>query len=254
MNNSQLNVTQISTQSFGQLSTGEQASLFIFTNHQGAQLKVTNFGGIIVSITMPDKTQRMADIVLGYDNVADYEADSYYLGAVIGRYAGRIDQGHFSLDGKDYQLNLNAPDSQLHGGKNALNKQLWQAEILQKEQGPVLSLSYTSPDGEEGFPGEVSIKVNYQFTEQNELIIEYFAYTNKTTIVNLTQHSYFNLAGHNSGDIHQHLVAINADYFLPMNERAYPTGEIKVVKNTAHDFCSLRCLADEIDSDDEQIF
>ncbi len=253
MNNSQLNVTQISTQSFGQLSTGEQASLFIFTNHQGAQLKVTNFGGIIVSITMPDKTQRMADIVLGYDNVADYEADSYYLGAVIGRYAGRIDQGHFSLDGKDYQLNLNAPDSQLHGGKNALNKQLWQAEILQQEQGPVLSLSYTSPDGEEGFPGEVSIKVNYQFTEQNELIIEYFAYTNKTTIVNLTQHSYFNLAGHNSGDIHQHLVAINADYFLPMNERAYPTGEIKVVKNTAHDFCSLRCLADEIDSDDEQI-
>jgi len=238
---------------FGQLSTGEQARLFTLTNQQGMQVKITNYGGIIVSIFAFDKTQRLSDIVLGYDNVADYEQDGYYLGAVIGRYAGRIFQGKVELNELSFQVDLNAPDSQLHGGKNALNKKLWQATSSESEHASMLSLRYTSPDGEEGFPGEVTFTVNYQLTDHNELIVEYFASTNKTTIVNLTQHSYFNLAGHNAGDVCEHHVAINADHFLPMTETAYPTGEIKSVIGTPHNFLTLKPLADDIDSDDQQI-
>lgn len=247
-------LVRIIEDSFGQLTSGESASLFTLTNVQGMQVKITNFGGIIVSILTHDKTQRLADIVLGYDRVSDYEADSYYLGAVIGRYAGRIDKGQFKLNGQLHQLELNAADSQLHGGKNALNKQLWKATTSQDNSSSTVTLTYTSADGQEGFPGEVKFTVTYQLTDQNELIVDYFAHTNKTTIVNLTQHSYFNLSGHDSGNIHQHKVAINADYFLPMSEKAYPTGEIKPVANTAHDFRQASCLALNIDnSEDEQI-
>lgn len=247
-------LVRISEQSFGQLSTGEQTSLYTLTNLNGMQIKITNYGGIIVSIFTHDKTNRLSDIVLGYDRVSDYESDTYYLGAIIGRYAGRIEKGQFSLDGESFQLSLNAPDSQLHGGKNALNKQLWQASIKESEKSATLILSYCSPDGEEGFPGDIDFTVKYQLTDENELIVEYFAVTNKTTIVNLTQHSYFNLAGHNAGNINQHKVCINADHYLPMTDKAYPTGEIKPVKNTSHDFTTLRCLADDIDNlNDKQI-
>jgi len=244
---------RIIEQHFGKLSSGESASLFTLTNKQGMQIKITNYGGIIVSIYAFDKTHRLTDIVLGYDNVSDYEQDTYYLGAIIGRYAGRIDKGQFTLDGELYQLELNAPDSQLHGGKKALNKQLWQANMSSTSDASCLSLSYISPDGEEGFPGEVTFKVDYQLNDHNELIVEYFAKTTKTTLINLTQHSYFNLAGHDSGTVHDHQVTLNADYFLPMNERAYPTGEIKSVKNTAHDFINPRTLASSIDDDDQQL-
>jgi aldose 1-epimerase len=247
-------LVRITKQSFGLLSSGEDTSLFTLTNKQGMQVKVTNYGCIIVSIFTHDKTHRMSDIVLGYDRASDYESDSYYLGAVIGRYAGRIDQGQFELNGKQVQLALNAPDSQLHGGSKALNKQLWQATTSQDKNSSSVKLTYTSPDGEEGFPGEVKFTVTYRLTDNNELVVEYFALTNKDTIINLTQHSYFNLSGHNSGDISQHKVNINADYFLPMSEKAYPTGQIKSVRNTAHDFTKTKCLADDIDNnEDEQI-
>ncbi|MDG1750242.1 MAG: galactose mutarotase [Thalassotalea sp.] len=245
-------LVRIIEQSFGQLSTGEQASLYTLTNQQGMQIKITNFGGIIVSILTYDKTQRLADVVLGYDRVSDYENDSYYLGAVIGRYAGRIDKGQFELNGKRVQLALNAPDSQLHGGKKALNKQLWQATVAEDKNSSSVTLTYTSPNGEEGFPGEVKFTVNYRLTDTNELVVEYFAQTNKDTIINLTQHSYFNLSGHNSGDIHQHKVSINADYFLPMSEQAYPTGQIKSVNDTAHDFTQLKCLAENINNNENE--
>jgi aldose 1-epimerase len=254
MTDQRSNMVRITEKSFGQLSSGDPASLFTLINQQGTQVNITNYGGIIVSIFTHDKTHRLSDIVLGYDRVSDYESDSYYLGAVIGRYAGRIDKGQFDLNGESYQLALNAPDSQLHGGKKALNKQLWQASTTRDEKSATLILSYHSPDGEEGFPGDVHFTVKYQLTHKNELVVEYFATTNKMTLVNLTQHSYFNLAGHNSGNIHQHKVKINADHFLPMSERAYPTGEIKPVINTAHDFNVLRCLADDIDNtNDAQI-
>jgi aldose 1-epimerase len=247
-------LVRVIEQSFGQLSSGDKTSLYTLTNLQGMQVKITNFGGIIVSILTHDKTQRLADVVLGYDRVSDYEDDSYYLGAVIGRYAGRIDKGQFELNGTSYQLALNAQDSQLHGGKKALNKQLWQAASSQDKNSSTLTLTYISPDGEEGFPGEVKFTVKYQLTDDNELVVEYFAQTNKDTIINLTQHSYFNLSGHNSGDIHQHKVTINADNFLPMSVKAYPTGQIKSVTDTAHDFTKSTCLGDNIDNnEDEQI-
>ncbi|GLX77814.1 aldose 1-epimerase [Thalassotalea insulae] len=250
---SHLAFNRIIQQDFGQLTSGEFASLYTLTNANGMQVKITNYGAIIVSIFTPDKTQRLTDIVLGYDNVADYEADNYYLGAVIGRYAGRIHQGKISINGQQHQLTLNAPDSQLHGGKQGLNKQLWRAKTSENADTACLTLSYTSPDGEQGFPGTVNFTVNYHLNDNNELIVEYLAKTDQPTLVNLTQHSYFNLAGHNSGNVHSHQVAINADYFLPMNERAYPTGEIAQVDHTPHDFRQLKALAQDIDADNKQI-
>lgn len=247
-------ITRISEQPFGLLATGDAASLFTLTNRHGVQAKITNFGAIIVSLYTYDNTQRLSDIVLGYDCVADYEDDTYYLGAVIGRYAGRIDKGEIELEGEKIQLNLNAPDSQLHGGKKALNKKLWDAKPEQSDECATLTLTYTSLEGEEGYPGTVNFTVKYHLNDNNELITEYFADTNKTTIVNLTQHSYFNLSGHNSGNVLHHQVKINADYFLPMTERAYPSGEIKSVKNTNHDFTSYRTLESDIDNtNDKQI-
>lgn len=247
-------IVRVTEQPFGQLSTGDQASLFTLTNRHGMQVKITNYGGIIVSLYTYDKTQRLSDIVLGYDCATDYEKDTYYLGAVIGRYAGRIYKGQFELEGTKYQLDLNAPDSQLHGGKKALNKQLWAATTEQTESNSTVILTHVSKDGEEGFPGNVAFTVKYQLSDDNALTVEYFASTDKPTIVNLTQHSYFNLSGHNSGNVLHHQVKINADQFLPMTEKAYPSGEIKSVKNTNHDFTIYRTLENDIDNfDDEQI-
>jgi len=248
-----MNACNITQQSFGQLSSGENAQLFSLTNQQGTCLKITNYGGIISSIITKDKQGHFSDIVLGYENVAQYEQDTYYLGAIIGRYAGRIDQGKFTIADDEYQLSLNAPDSQLHGGKHALNKQLWQANSIQKNEKVSLELTHISLDGTEGFPGNVTFKVIYSLTAKNELLVEYFASTDKTTIVNLTQHSYFNLAGHNSGNILDHQVTINADYFLPMNERIYPTGELRKVHDTPHDFTHTKTIGDDIDGSDPQI-
>lgn len=247
---------RVTKSTFGELANGETAQLFTLTNKLGTRIKITNFGAIITSIFTEDKNGNFADIVLGYNNVKSYEQDPYYLGAIIGRYAGRIDQGKFSLGSNNYQVTLNAPDSQLHGGKKALNKQLWQAKNSQTDNSARVQLSYVSPDGEEGFPGKVTFKVIYQLNDDNEFSLEYSASTNKTTIVNLTQHSYFNLAGHDSGDVIGHQVYINADYFLPMCERVYPTGEQTPVIGTAHDFTNktdLRVLADEINGNDSQI-
>jgi aldose 1-epimerase len=249
-------INRLSTSDFGQLSGGESTQLFTLQNKIGTQVSITNFGGIITSINTLDNNEVLADIVLGYDNIQRYEQDPYYLGAIIGRYAGRIDQGRFSIAEEEFQLTLNAPDSQLHGGKKALNKQLWNARTFHNDSSASVELTYTSPDGEEGFPGNVAFKVIYTLDDNNQFTLEYFASTDKTTIVNLTQHSYFNLAGHNSGSILDHQVYINADYFLPMSERVYPTGEQKSVIGTAHDFTNktdLRVLGDEINGEDLQV-
>ncbi|MDP2560503.1 aldose epimerase family protein [Psychrobium sp. 1_MG-2023] len=244
---------RVTQRSFGQLSTGQATTLYTLTNRHGMQVSVTNYGAIVVSVFTPDRTGRMADVVLGYDCAADYEEDSYYLGAVVGRYAGRIENGVIEVEGQTHQLTLNAPDSQLHGGPNAFNKQLWQAKSNQNDCSSAVCFTLVSPDGDNGFPGDVTVKVLYTLTDDNELTVEYTGVTNKATLLNLTQHSYFNLAGHNSGNIHNHQVQINADSFLPMTERAYPTGQIKSVAGTVHDFTKLKTLAEDIDGDDEQI-
>jgi len=249
-NKSLLEITQ---SNFGQLKSGQQTKLYTLTNTLGTTIKISNYGGIIVSLLTADNTHNFADIVLGYDNVTGYENDPYYLGAIIGRYAGRIDQGLLTIENNTYQLELNAPDSQLHSGTNALNKQLWQVTTQQNEQSISLILEHTCADGNGGFPGDVTFCVKYTLNNSNSFDIEYFAKTNKTTIINLTQHSYFNLSGHDHSNILNHQTKINADYFLPMDKRAYPTGEIKAVGNTVHDFTQLRRIGDSIDSDDQQI-
>jgi aldose 1-epimerase len=249
-------IARIVTSTFGKLSSGETTQQFTLKNEKGTTVSITDFGGIITSINTQDNKGIFADIVLGYDNIQSYEHDPYYLGAIIGRYAGRIDQGTFSIDDETFQLALNAPDSQLHGGEKALNKQLWQANTFQTDTSASVELNYTSPDGDAGFPGTVTFKVIYTLDDDNQFTLEYFAHTDKATIVNLTQHSYFNLAGHDSGNILDHQVYINANHFLPMCERVYPTGEQKLVTDTAHDFTNatdLRTLGDEINGEDEQI-
>lgn len=238
---------------FGKLSSGEVAQLFTLKNSNGVIVEITNFGGIITSLNIPDKNNVNADIVLGYDNVIDYEKDPYYLGAIIGRFAGRIDQGKIAIEDRNYQLTLNNSDSQLHGGTNALNKQLWKAKTNITDAYVSLTLEYISPDGDNGFPGCITFKVIYSLNNANELSVEYFATTDKKTVINLTQHSYFNLAGHNSGTIYQHELALNADYFLPMDERIYPTGKVRSVVNSPQDFRNSVALQEHILSDDEQV-
>lgn len=247
---SSLDITQ---RNFGTLNNGDNVQLFTLSNANGTQVKITNYGGIIVALETLDKFGVSSDIVLGYHDIQSYENDPYYLGAIIGRYAGRIDQGRFAIDGKTYQLTLNNSDNQLHGGFKALNKQLWQATTENSAEKVSLILQHTSPHGDNGFPGNVDFKVKYSLNNSNELSIEYFASTDKTTVINLTQHSYFNLAGHQSGDIYQHQVQINADHFLPMNERIYPTGEIRKVEGSAQNFLHLTSLGENINADDEQV-
>ena len=247
------NNLKISQSEFGRLSNGENALLFTLSNGNDTQIKISNYGGIIVSLETLDKNNRSADIVLGYDTVQGYEQDPYYLGAIIGRFAGRIDQGSLTIDGESYQLSINNTDNQLHGGFKALNKQLWQADTESSNDKVSLILRHTSPDGDNGFPGNVEFKVIYSLNQQNELIVEYFASTDKSTPINLTQHSYFNLAGHNSGDIYQHQVQLNADYFLPMDKRIYPTGEIRKVTDSAQDFTQPKALGTDINGDNEQV-
>ncbi|TWX72598.1 aldose epimerase family protein [Colwellia sp. C1TZA3] len=252
-NKPNINRLSITQQDFGTLSNGQSAALFTLSNANGVRVKISNYGGIIVALETLDKNAVSSDIVLGYDDVESYESDPYYLGAIIGRYAGRIDQGLLSIDDKIYQLDINNNDNQLHGGHQALNKQLWQATSESLAEKVSLILQHTSLDGDNGFPGNVEFKVKYSLNCSNELSVEYFANTDKTTVINLTQHSYFNLAGHQSGDIYQHQIQINATHFLPMNETIYPTGEIRAVLNSAHDFSQLTALAKNINSDDEQV-
>lgn len=249
-NTDYLNIKQ---DDFGQLRNGDKVQLFTLANAQGTEVKITNYGGIIVALNTLDKHGTSADIVLGYDDIAAYEADPYYLGAIIGRYAGRIDQGLLSIYGKSYQLSINNNDNQLHGGFQALNKQLWQATTQSTADNVTLTLQHSSPDGDNGFPGNVDFTVKYSLNNDNEFTIEYFATTDKTTAINLTQHSYFNLAGHNAGDIYQQQVQINADHFLPMSKRIYPTGEVRNVNKTKHDFRQLTALGLHINSNDEQV-
>ncbi|GHE99476.1 aldose epimerase family protein [Thalassotalea profundi] len=244
---------KIHQKSFGHLSNGENAQLFILKNSHGTEVSITNFGAIITGLSIADANGNFDDIVLGYENVTDYENDTYYLGAIIGRYAGRIKNGEIIVNNHKYQLTLNAGNSQLHGGNKGLNKQLWRAHYNTNDTSVTLVLAYTSPDGEEGFPGTVDFKVHYTLTEENELIVEYFASADQTTIINLTQHSYFNLAGHDNGNIEDHYLTMNAQYYLPMNNEAYPTGEIKAVQGGIHDFRQSKRIGKDISSKDPQI-
>jgi len=247
----------ISKKKFGKLEDGRTADLYTLKNENGMKVEITNYGGVIVRLFVPDRDGKLEDIVLGYDKLEQYFDDPNYFGALIGRYGNRIADGKFEIEDNSYQLDINEEPAGhpccLHGGKEGFNSQLWTTKeaVLDGEKG--LKLTYLSQDKESGFPGNLKVAVYYTLSEDNKLRVEYRAETDQSTVVNLTQHSYFNLKGHGEGNIEDHLLYINADYFTPVNEGMIPTGEIKAVEDTPFDFTVIGELGKEIDVDTEQL-
>ena len=238
---------------FGKTADGRSVDIYTLTNSSGAEAKIITYGGSVVSVRVPDKNGKFDDVVLGFDSIADYEKHTSYFGALIGRYANRIAKGKFVLDGKQYILAVNNGENHLHGGRVGFNREVWAARASADNTGAVLELNYVSPDGQEGYPGELRVKVVYTLTEQNELKIVYSATTDKGTIVNLTNHAYFNLAGAGSGDILDHQMVINADRFTPTDDGSIPTGELRNVKGTPFDFTEPTAIGSRIGQDYEQL-
>jgi aldose 1-epimerase len=225
---------EISRKSFGQTADGKEVYLFTLRNAKGAEALISNYGGLVTSLKMPDRSGHISDVVLGYDNLADYIKETPYFGALIGRYGNRIARGKFTLDGKDYHLATNNYPNALHGGVKGFDKVVWEPAVLTTPQGASLKLTYLSKDGEEGYPGNLSVTVVYTLTDENALKVEYTATTDQDTVANLTQHSYFNLAG--KGTILDHVVMIPADKFTPVDSTLIPTGELRPVEGTPFDF------------------
>lgn len=242
---------QISSQPFGETKDGTPVILFTLRNSQGAEARISNYGGIVVSLKVPDRNGRLGDVVLGYDNLESYIKDSPYFGALIGRYGNRIANGKFTLDGVTYTLATNNGPNALHGGLKGFDKVAWQPLILATTGGPALELRYVSKEGEEGYPGTLIVKAVYTLTDDNALKLEYTATTDKDTVVNLTQHSYFNLAG--QGDILGHEVMIPASHFTPVDGTLIPTGELRPVDGTPFDFRQPTAIGARINQEDDQL-
>jgi aldose 1-epimerase len=241
----------ISRQAWGHAGDGTPVDLFTLRNSKGAEARICNYGGIVVSLKVPDKSGKIGDVVLGYDKLWDYVKESPYFGCLVGRYGNRIAKGKFTLNGKDYLLATNNAPNHLHGGNRGFDKVVWHPTIMATADGPALELSYVSRDGEEGYPGNLSVKAIYTLTDENGLKLEYTATTDKDTVVNLTQHSYFNLAG--KGDILGHVVMIPADRFTPVDHTLIPTGELKPVDGTPFDFRKPTAIGKRIFENDEQL-
>jgi aldose 1-epimerase len=232
---------------FNQIIDGQSVSLFSLKNKNGFECQITNFGARIVSFFVPMKEKKI-DVVLGYESIIDYQQDDFYLGAIAGRYANRIAKGKFSLDGKEYSLFVNNGANALHGGKQGFDKVVWKARpFLNDLQEESIELSYLSKDGEEGYPGNLQVKVIYTLTQENEIKIDYEAMTDAKTILNLTNHVYFNLNGAGEETIMSHDLVLNADYFTPTDAGAIPTGEIRSVVNTPMDFRTSHKIGERID-------
>lgn len=232
---------------------GKDIYVYTLVNENGMKVEVTNYGGIILSINTKDKDGKFDDVVLGYENFDDYKTTSTYFGALVGRYANRIAKGQLEVDGVKYELVQNNGNNHLHGGNKGFNNVIWDSEILNDSEGEYLKLSYLSVDGEENYPGNLNVTDIYRLNNDNELSIEYFAKTDKETVVNLTNHSYFNLSGHASGDILNHKVKIYGENITVNNEESVPTGEIRNIKGTPMDFTDFRVVGKDIDSDYDQI-
>ena len=238
---------------FGTLENGQKVYIYELKNSKNMSVQITNFGAVIMSIIVPDKNGNMADVVLGHDQLEKYLNNGDYLGAIVGRHANRIEDASFELNGVLYQLLKNDGKNNLHGGKIGLHNMLWEAQITDSCDESSLSLKVTMPDGLENFPGNLDVTVKYTLTEDNQLVIDYYAVSDKDTVVNLTNHAYFNLAGHNSGDTLGHKVMINADKFTVNNNECIPTGEIRDVKGTVMDFTQMSFFEPGLKSGDEQI-
>ncbi|MGE5110381.1 MAG: aldose epimerase family protein [Acidobacteriaceae bacterium] len=234
---------------FGKVD-GQAISIYTLKNSHGMEVAITNYGATVVSIKVPDKSNKIADVALGYDNVNGYVNDKSYFGATIGRYANRIAKGQFTLDGKAYHIPANDGPNVLHGGPVGFNKRIWTAREL---PGNAVEMSYLSKDGEEGFPGDLNVTVTFILTEKNELRFDYHATTDKDTVVNLTNHSYFNLAGQGNGDILGTELTLHASKFTPVDSTLIPTGELRAVKGTPFDFTTPHKIGERINEQNEQL-
>jgi len=244
---------QITREPFGNLPGGEAVDLYTLVNTRGAQARIINYGGILVSLRIPDDTGVLSEVVLGYSDLAGYLANTPYFGALVGRYANRIGDARFVLDNVEYRLAANDGAHHLHGGVRGFDKALWRAAASLGAAGPVLELRYVSPDGEEGYPGSLDIAVAYTLTEENALRIDYRAQTDRATVVNLSHHSYFNLRDAGASPILDHRLQINADRHTPIDAGLIPTGAIAAVHNTPLDFKRPRRIGAQIEHDHEQL-
>jgi aldose 1-epimerase len=242
----------IEQRSFGQAG-GKPISLYTLRNKAGMEVTVTTFGGAVTSLNVPDRNKTFADVVLGFDQVAPYEATTSYFGALIGRYGNRIGKGRFQLDGHVYQIQVNENGNALHGGVVGFNKRIWDAKDVSTPDAASLELHYLSPDGEMGFPGNLDVTVRYTVEPKNGLKIEYTATTDKPTVLNLTNHSYFNLAGAGSGSILKQRLTIRAAHFTPIDNGLIPTGVEQSVEGTPFDFRHGNVIGSRIDQKNDQL-
>ncbi|RKY08029.1 MAG: galactose-1-epimerase [Planctomycetota bacterium] len=226
----------VSKGSFGRMKDGQAVDFYVLKNANGAMAKIINYGAIVTELCMPDKNGEMADVVCGFETLAEYEAGHPHFGAIVGRYGNRIAKGKFTLEGKEYTLATNNGENHLHGGDVGFDKKVWAAEAVETGNSVGVKLTYVSVDGEEGYPGTLTSTVVYELTNNNELKIDYKATTDKATVVNLTHHGYFNLGGHDSGDILDHVMMIAADRYTPVDDGLIPTGELAPVAETVMDF------------------
>jgi aldose 1-epimerase len=248
----QSSVTKITTSARFEGKPIEMATL---KNSRGVEIQAINYGAIITSLKVPDRTGKLGDVVLGFDQPAGYWADPPppYFGAIVGRYGNRIAKAQFGIDGRTFKLAANNGPNNLHGGNRGFDKVLWQMATKNAAAGSSIVFTRTSPDGEEGFPGNLAVTVTYTLTEKNELIVDYRATTDKATPVNLTQHSYFNLAGEGSGDILGHELTVNADRYTPVDDTLIPTGELAPVQGTPFDFRQPTAIGARINADNAQL-
>ena len=237
---------------FGKLKNGENIYKYLLANGS-CEIEVISYGGIITSIKVPDKNNNLIDVVLGFETLDPYLKDHPYFGAIVGRYANRIDNGKFTINNMDYNLPINNNGTSLHGGIKGFDKVNWDVVSYDSEKNRYIKLNYLSRDMEEGYPGNLNIYVTYTLTDDNELRVKYEAETDKTTVLNLTQHTYFNLSGESSGDILDHKLELDADSFLPVNEKIIPTGEIKNVEGTPFDFRKGKKIGKDLYKQDDQL-
>ena len=251
VNHTEKTQSGLSFADFDTVIDGKKVSLFQLTNRNGAEICITNYGGIVVSLLVPDRDGKMTDVVLGHSTLDSYlHSPEKYLGALIGRYGNRIGKCRFNLDGKNYTITSNNPACALHGGIKGFNEVVWDARQSDTQ---TLHLIYRSPDGEEGFPGNMKIEVTYTLTNENAMEIHYRATTDKATVCNLTHHSFFNLNGDGGGEVTNHVVTIDAPFYTPMDADSVPTGEIATVEGTPMDFRKPTAIVLRIDDNFEQL-
>jgi aldose 1-epimerase len=243
----------ISVADFGTTADGVAVEEYTLTNANGMEVKILTYGGTLREVIVPDRDGNFANVNLGFDNMADYETMSPYFGNITGRYANRIALGKFSIDGEEYTLAINNEPNALHGGLKGFDKVVWAAEEVESDEGLAVQFSYLSPDGDEGYPGNLDTKVTYTLTEGNEILMDYLATTDKTTVVNLTNHAYWNLAGEGAGTIDDHVLMLAADNYTPVDPTLIPTGEIAPVVDTPFDFTTPTAIGERNRSDHEQI-